>query len=152
MKTTVKNLIEEDPSWFVEQIRKVRAFSVLSDKELRHVVSEMRIFNFKAGTTIVNQGEAANLFFIVHKGSVEVSVKKFFFRERHIAILDSGDFFGESALVSNSRRNATVTAKTDTSCFVLLKPSFKFMLEENPLFRQNMKAVYARRKLQLKDA
>jgi hypothetical protein len=39
MKTTVKDLIKEDPSWFVEQLRKVRAFSVLSDKELRHVVS-----------------------------------------------------------------------------------------------------------------
>ena len=57
MKTTVKDLIKEDPSWFVEQLRKVRAFSVLSDKELRHVVSQMRIFNFKAGATIVNQGE-----------------------------------------------------------------------------------------------
>jgi len=26
MKTTVKDLIKEDPSWFVEQLRKVRAF------------------------------------------------------------------------------------------------------------------------------
>ena len=148
----MKALIAEDPNWFVEQIKKVRAFSVLSDKELMYVVSQMRSFYFKAGTTIVNQGEAANLFFIVHKVMVEVSVKKFFFREKQVAILESGDFFGESALVSNSKRNATVIAKTDTSCFVLLKPSFKFMLQENPLFRQNMKAVYARRKLQLKNA
>ena len=152
MKTTVKNLIDEDPSWFVEQIRKVRAFSVLSDKELRYVVSQMRIFNFKAGTTIVNQGEAANLFFVVHKGSVEVSVKKWFFGKKQVAILDSGDFFGESALVSSSKRNATVMATTDTACFVLLKPSFKFMLQENPLFKQNMKAVFSRRKRQLKNA
>ena len=152
MKINMKALIAEDPNWFVEQIKKVRAFSVLSDKELMYVVPQMRSFYFKAGTTIVNQGEAANLFFIVHKGMVEVSVKKFFFREKQVAILESGDFFGESALVSNSKRNATVIAKTDTSCFVLLKPSFKFMLQENPLFRQNMKAVYARRKLQLKNA
>ena len=152
MKTTVKDLIKEDPSWFVEQLRKVRAFSVLSDDELMKIVSQMKSFEFKAGTTLVNQGESANLFFIVHKGMVEVSVKKFFFREKQVAILESGDFFGESALVSNSKRNATVIAKTDTSCFVLLKPSFKFMLQENPLFRQNMKAVYARRKLQLKNA
>ena len=135
MKINMKALIAEDPNWFVEQIKKVRAFSVLSDKELMYVVSQMRSFYFKAGTTIVNQGEAANLFFIVHKGMVEVSVKKFFFREKQVAILESGDFFGESALVSNSKRNATVIAKTDTSCFVLLKPSFKFMLQENPLFR-----------------
>ena len=152
MKPTVKDLIKEDPSWFVEQLRKVRAFSVLSDKELRHVVSQMRIFNFKAGTTIVNQGEAANLFFVVHKGTVEVSVKKWFFGEKQVALLDSGDFFGESALVSNSKRNATVIAKTDTACFILFKPSFKFMLQQNPLFKQNMKAVFSRRKLELKNA
>ena len=152
MKINMKALIAEDPNWFVEQIKKVRAFSVLSDKELVYVVSQMRSFYFKAGTTIVNQGEAANLFFIVHKGMVEVSVKKFFFREKQVAILESGDFFGESALVSNSKRNATVIAKTDTSCFVLLKPSFKFMLQQNPLFKQNMKAVFSRRKLELKNA
>ena len=115
MKINMKALIAEDPNWFVEQIKKVRAFSVLSDKELVYVVSQMRSFYFKAGTTIVNQGEAANLFFIVHKGMVEVSMKKFFFREKQVAILESGDFFGESALVSNSKRNATVIAKTDTS-------------------------------------
>ena len=152
MKINMKALIAEDPNWFVEQIKKVRAFSVLSDKELMYVVSQMRSFYFKAGTTIVNQGEAANLFFIVHKGMVEVSVKKFFFREKQVAILESGDFFGESALVSNSKRNATVIAKTDTACFVLLKPSFKFMLQQNPLFKQNMKAVFSRRKLELKNA
>ena len=146
MKINMKALIAEDPNWFVEQIKKVRAFSVLSDKELMCVVSQMRSFYFKAGTTIVN------LFFIVHKGMVEVSVKKFFFREKQVAILESGDFFGESALVSNSKRNATVIAKTDTSCFVLLKPSFKFMLQQNPLFKQNMKAVFSRRKLELKNA
>ena len=148
----MKFLVKESASYLVEQFRKVKVLSVLSDTELRTIVSQMRGFEFKAGTRIVNQGELANLFFIVHKGMVGVSMKKFFFREKQVAILESGDFFGESALVSNSKRNATVIAKTDTSCFVLLKPSFKFMLQENPLFRQNMKAVYARRKLQLKNA
>ena len=80
----MKALIAEDPNWFVEQIKKVRAFSVLSDKELVYVVSQMRSFYFKAGTTIVNQGEAANLFFIVQTGSVEVSVKKNFFWEKRL--------------------------------------------------------------------
>ena len=152
MKVNMKMLLEEDLDWFVEQMQKVRAFSVLSHKELKHVVSQMRGFHFRAGTTIVSQGEQANLFFIVHEGEVEVSVKKFFFGERQVAILNPGDFFGESALVSDSKRNATVTAKTDTSCFVLLKPSFNFMLKQNPLFKQNMKVVFSRRKLQLKNA
>ena len=43
----MKALIAEDPNWFVEQIKKVRAFSVLSDKELMYVVSQIRSFYFK---------------------------------------------------------------------------------------------------------
>ena len=151
MKINMKALIAEDPNWFVEQIKKVRAFSVLSDKELMYVVSQMRSFYFKAGTTIVNQGEAANLFFIVHKGKGEVFVKKFFFWEKKVTVLESGDFFGESVLVSDSKRTATVTALTDITCFVLLKPSLS-TLNQNALFKENMKVVFARRKVQLKKA
>ena len=151
MKTTVKDLIKEDPSWFVEQLRKVRAFSVLSDDELMKIVSQMKSLEFKAGTTLVNQGESANLFFIVHKGKVEVSVKKFFFWEKKVAVLESGDFFGESVMFSDSKRTATVTALTDITCFVLLKPSLS-TLNQNALFKENMKVVFARRKVQLKKA
>ncbi len=149
MKINARAFIKEDAGWFVEQLKKVKAFSVLSDKDLLGLVSQMRSYDFKAGTTLVNQGESANLFFIVHEGLVEVSVKKFFFWEKKVATLKAGDFFGESVLVSNSKRTATVKALTDTSCYVLLKPSFKSTLNHNSLFKENMKVVFARRKRQL---
>lgn len=152
MKINMKALVKEDLTWFVEQIRKVRVFSVLSNPELMKIVSQMRGFNFAAGTTLVNQGESANLFFIVQEGLVEVSVRKWFFFEKKVAILKAGDFFGESVLVSNSKRTATVTAKTDTTCFVLLKPSFKSTLGRNALFKENLKAVFSKRKMQLRSA
>ena len=151
MEIDIKALITADPDYFMKQIRKVRAFSVLSDDELMKIVSQMKSFEFKAGTTLVNQGESANLFFIVHKGKVEVSVKKFFFWEKKVAVLESGDFFGESVLVSDSKRTATVTALTDITCFVLLKPSLS-TLNQNALSKENMKVVFARRKAQLKKA
>lgn len=152
MQIDIKALVKKDADWFVGQIRKINVFSVLSDRQLMDIVSQMRSYSFKAGTTLVHQGEAANLFFIVQSGAVEVSVKKIFFREKKVAILEAGDFFGESALVSNSKRTATVTAITDTSCFVLLKPSFEYMLNENQLFKRSMKAVYSRRKMELSNA
>ena len=152
MKINMKKLGKEDLTWFVEQIRKVRVFSVLSNPELMKIVSQMKGFEFRAGTTLVNQGESANLFFIVQEGLVEVSVRKWFFWEKKVAILKAGDFFGESVLVSNSRRTATVTAKTDTTCFVLLKPSFKSTLNRNALFKDNLKAIFSRRKMQLRRA
>lgn len=152
MNINTKAVVKEDLNWFLAQMNKVQAFSVLSSQELMQLVSQMRGFEFKAGTRIVNQGESANLFFIVQKGEVEVSAKKFFFKKKKIAVLKSGDFFGESVLVSNSKRIATVSTKTDTTCFVLLKPSFRAMLDQNPLFKESLKAVFLKRKLQLKKA
>ena len=149
MKINTQALIKEDAGWFVAQLRNVKAFSVLSDQDLVELVSQMRSYDFKAGTTLANQGESANLFFIVHEGLVEVSVKKFFFWEKKVATLKAGEFFGESVLVSNSKRTATVKALTDNSCFVLLKASFKSTLNHNSLFKENMKVVFARRKRQL---
>ncbi len=152
MNINTKVVEKEDLDWFLAKMRDVQAFSVLSNMELMQIVSQMRGFEFKAGTTLVNQGESANLFFIVQEGAVEVSVEKFLFRKKKVAVLKSGDFFGESVLVSNSKRTATVITKTDTKCFVLLKPSFRSMLDQNPLFKETMKAVFTRRKLQLKKA
>ena len=152
MKINTNALLKADANWFLEQMKKVQAFSVLSDKELMHLVSQMRSYDFAAGTTLVNQGESANLFFIVHEGIVDVSVKKYFFRNKKVATLKEGDFFGESVLVGNSKRTATVTAKTNASCYVLLRPSFRFMLQENLLFKESLKAVFSKRKLQLKKA
>jgi CRP-like cAMP-binding protein len=152
MKIHRKAIIKEDRNWFLEKISKVQVFSVLSNQERMQLLSQMRSFDFKAGTTLVNQGESANLFFIVHEGLVEISVKKLLFRKKKVAILKSGDFFGESVLVSNSKRTATVTANTDVSCFVLLKPSFKSLLQQNPLFKESMKTVFSKRKRQLKNA
>ena len=80
----MKFLVKENASYLVEQFRKVKVLSVLSDTELRTIVSQMRGFESKAGTRIVNQGELANLFFIVQTGSVEVSVKKNFFWEKRL--------------------------------------------------------------------
>lgn len=152
MKVDMKSLVKANPDWFLDQLKKVKAFSVLSDAELLKISGQMRSFDFKAGTTLVNQGESANLFFIVREGLVEVSVKKFFFRDKRVATLKPGDYFGESVLVSDSKRTATITALTDTTCFVLLKPSFKSVLNQNILFRENMRVVFERRKGQLSNA
>lgn len=114
MKINAKAIIKDDLNWFLGKMSGIQAFSVLSDKELMEIVSQMKAFEFKEGIT----GKSVNLFFIVQEGEVEVSVKKFLFRENKVVVLGPGDYFGESVLVSNSKRIATVTTTMDTTCFV----------------------------------
>jgi CRP-like cAMP-binding protein len=61
-----------------------------------------------AGTTIVNEGEDGDEFFVILDGTARVSRQG-----RKIATLGPGSGFGELALFDNAPRNATVVADTD---------------------------------------
>ena len=51
---------------------------------------------------------------------------------KHVATRRGGDFIGEIALLSTVKRTATVTATTQLRCFVLTRPDFRRVLDENP--------------------
>ena len=63
---------------------------------------------FKAGDTILREGEAGNTFYIIQSG--EVSILKKELGEKPIATLGKAKFFGEKALLSDDVRQATVVA------------------------------------------
>ena len=50
----------------------------------------------------------------------------------HLATLGPGTFFGETALLLDQPRNATVAAKTDMVVEVIERRDFKGLLEEYP--------------------
>lgn len=63
---------------------------------------------FKAGDTILREGEAGNTFYIIQSG--EVSIYKKELGDKPIATLGKEKFFGEKALLSDDVRQATVVA------------------------------------------
>jgi len=64
---------------------------------------------YAPGAVICREGEEGEEMYIIQKGKVRVS-KDFAGRTHLISVLEKGDFFGEMALVSRTRRSATVTA------------------------------------------
>ena len=65
-----------------------------------------------------------------------------------MANLQSDDFFGEMALISNEPRNATITAEEVTELFILQRYDFDKILMKNPVIAQELKKSYFERKLQ----
>ena len=66
--------------------------------------------NFNEGQTIYEIGDASNLLYLIHNGTVSI-------RTRHgleVGILSDGEIFGEVGRVIGSPR--TVTAKAKTNC------------------------------------
>jgi CRP-like cAMP-binding protein len=89
----------------------------------------MEVREVPAGETLFSQGEIAREFYVLLQGAarVERGVET-------IRTLGPGDFFGEIALVTRSRRTATVTATEPSRLVVYDEPAFRQLLERNQAF------------------
>jgi CRP/FNR family cyclic AMP-dependent transcriptional regulator len=68
---------------------------------------------------IYSQGDAADSVFYIEAGTVKLSVLSHDGREGVIAMLEAGDFFGESALAGRRLRPETATAMTATTVLII---------------------------------
>lgn len=111
----------------VELIHHVPLFENCSKKELRQIASLADEIDFKPGKVLIQEGRPGREFFVLVEGSVEVSRGG-----RSIDTMQSGDFFGEAALLSDVPRNATVTATTPVLMLVITDRDFRRLLAESP--------------------
>lgn len=128
-----------------ETLKKVDFFYSLNFVQLDELIKAMKKKKFKKGEVIIQQGEAGDAFYMISTGSVSVFIKKGL-TEKKAADLAEGAFFGETALVTDSPRNATVIAQEPTELFVLHKASFKKILLANPKISAIIKEELAKRK------
>ena len=112
-------------------ILQTKAFHRIPPANIQAVLMRMENITRKAGDVIIKQGDEGDFFYIVTSGKCVVT------RETptnkagiKLAELVTGDGFGEEALISDAKRNATVTMSTDGSLVRLAKEDFKKLLNE----------------------
>jgi CRP-like cAMP-binding protein len=93
--------------------------------------NDMKTVNFKAGDTILKEGEDGHTAFLVVDGTVEVTVGKET-DAKTVGTFQSGDVFGEMALIEPGKRAATVKAVTDTECIETSYDEFVATVQHNP--------------------
>lgn len=91
----------------------------------------------KAGEVIIREGGEGDYYYLVESGRCQVE-RMIGGVSMTLAEPKSGDTFGEEALVSEAKRNATVTMKTDGSLLRLRKQDFNALLREPLLHGINM--------------
>jgi len=102
-------------------------FTGLSRKELLELAKVTEDLEVEEGKTLTREGQSGSEFFVIVDG--EVSVTK---DGSEIRTLGPGDFFGEIALLADTPRTATVTAKTPLRFFVLTRQAFRSLLAHQP--------------------
>ncbi len=120
----------------MDSLRRVQIFGGLSDTELISIANLCEIWRLVAGHVIFREGDYGNQVFIIHEGSVRVSIQT---RdntgkptEAVINTLYAGQSFGELVLLDGATRSATVTTAVPCVLLVIRERDFAALCEANP--------------------
>jgi putative ABC transport system ATP-binding protein len=120
-----------------EFLRSVDLFADLNANQLSDVAGKMKTRPFAPGDILIRQGEIGEEFFLLGKGSVDVTVVEAGVT-RTVATLSSGQCFGERALLTGDVRSATVVAREEGYSHVLDKAGFEAAIKASPSLHEQI--------------
>jgi CRP-like cAMP-binding protein len=116
---------------WMTMLLQTKAFHKIPPANIQAIFMRMQQINYKSGDVILKQGAEGDYFYVLTRGAAVVTRETPLSKEGiKLAELQVGDTFGEEALISNAKRNATVTMSTDGSVMRLGKEDFKKLLNE----------------------
>jgi CRP-like cAMP-binding protein len=108
-----------------------KAFHKIPPANIQAIFMRLQQVNYKAGDVVIKQGDEGDYFYVITRGKCVVTRETPLNREGiRLAELQVGDTFGEEALISEAKRNATVAMETDGSLMRLGKEDFRKLLNE----------------------
>ena len=108
-----------------------KAFHKIPPANIQAIFMRMQQINYKSGDVVVKQGTEGDYFYVLTRGKCLVTRETPLNKEGiKLAELAVGDTFGEEALISDAKRNATVTMTADGSVMRLGKDDFNKLLNE----------------------
>ena len=141
----------QDLSRRVDWLHRIELFDSLSVEEVTKLAQALHTIPFGPGEILTRQGAEAHWLYIIVSGtvSVRVSIED---KEREVARLGEGRFFGEMGLLTGEARTATVVAVDEVECYRLGKQVFQELVEERPEIAEEVAAELARRRTELSAA
>ena len=94
-----------------------KAFHRIPPANIQAIFMRMQRMNYRAGDVVIKQGDEGDYFYVIVSGKCVVTRETPLNKEGiKLAELGVGDTFGEEALISEAKRNATVTHARPTAC------------------------------------
>jgi CRP/FNR family transcriptional regulator len=116
----------------IQFLRRIPFLKSLSKKNLREILKIARVYEYPSGSTIFSKPELADQMFIVLSGRVKIFTPSLARKRKILAYLETGNFFGEMALLDGKTRSTSAQAVTNTRLLVVWKGDFKKLLASNP--------------------
>jgi CRP-like cAMP-binding protein len=130
----------------VAALKRAPLFEGLARKELVQLARVSEDVEVPAGKALCKEGETGQEFFVIVDGEVDVTKNG-----KRLARRSAGEFFGEIALLEETPRMATVTARTPVRFFVLTRKDFRRLVRDNPGVERKVLRALARRLVEVSN-
>lgn len=120
---------EEDGRNWIRRMRHIMAFKNMPPANIKSLLQRMETISVDENEVIIEQGSPGDYYYVLTEGEALVT------RTVELASLGAGASFGEEALISGSKRNASVTMTTSGLLMRLAKNDFNELLKEPLLDR-----------------
>ena len=122
---------EQSSEDWMTMLLQTKAFHKIPPANIQAIFMRMQQINYRSGDVIIKQGAEGDYFYVLIRGHACVTRETPLSKDGiKLAELHIGDTFGEEALISEARRNATVTMQSDGAVMRLGKDDFKTLLNE----------------------
>jgi len=120
-----------DSADWMTTLLQTKAFQRIPPANMQLVFSRVQQVRHKAGDVVIQQGDEGDYFYVITGGRCSVTRETPLNRDGiRLAELGPGDTFGEEALISEAKRNATVRMIADGTLMRLNKADFTTLLNE----------------------
>ncbi len=115
----------------ISALRDVPPFAMFDENKLKLLAFVSDRLTYKAGSTVLKQDEPGDVAFVLIEGTIEVSIAHDD-GSTYNSEMGRHTFFGEIAVVKNTLRAATITAKTDIDALKISKDALYDLIAEEP--------------------
>ena len=120
---------EQDGDWMT-RILQSQAFLQVPPANIQAMFMRMQEVPVRSGEVVISQGDDGDYYYIIKHGIAKVTRSSKTGSALTLATLRDGDAFGEEALLSEAKRNATITMESDGTLMRLSKDDFNELLKE----------------------
>lgn len=100
--------------------------------------------NFPKGSIIFSEFEKGSSFYLIQTGRVQL-IKVINGVEKNIDILETGEIFGEMAILDNSPRSASAIAYDDVTALEFNKENFEVLMKGSPVIGLRLLKTFVKR-------
>src|ERR1700674_5036361 len=115
-----------------DTLRAVPIFESLDNEAAQKICALLAAQEWQLGQTLFRAGDAGDAMYLIESGKVQISMRSSDGEELILAVLGSGDFFGEMALIDGKPRSANATVVESSRLAVLSRPHFLSFLSSSP--------------------